>query len=67
MNNLLEGYLDSVAFDVRIIVPAKNLTELVRALESFLESRGVVYEYPSDDGLPTEHTLPIFAGVDEND
>jgi len=58
----MDDYLDSVSIDVRFNLPPEDLPWLIDMLDG-IAGDGVDISYPSDDGLPYEHTLPIFQGV----
>lgn len=62
----MDDYLESVAIDVRFTIPPADLPYVVELLEDFARLEGLDISYPPGDGLPTEHTLPIFAGVDDD-
>jgi hypothetical protein len=57
------SYLDSVAIDLRVHLPPAEIPVAVKAVERLAHDLGWELEFPGDDGLPWEHTLPIFEGI----
>lgn len=58
-------YPGTVTFDVRITVPVEDFPFAIGYIEDFCADEGFRFEYPSDDGLPHEHTLPGMELVDQ--
>jgi hypothetical protein len=59
------NYLDEISVDFRVSLPPTQLEELVKTVEALVARRGWEICYPPGDGLPYEHTFPLFDGVDD--
>jgi hypothetical protein len=53
----------TVSFDARFTCPPGMLGNLVDWIERQATASGFEVAYPPPDGLPWEHTLPIFEGI----
>jgi len=61
-----DDFPNIVAFDVRFHVSVEDFPFIVEAVTELADLEGFKIEFPAGEGLPTEHTLPIFAGVDDD-